>query len=225
MAEQRRRLGVAPLEHARHLAGDREPAGAVALGPHDVKRRRAKVDVADSEPAGLARPQPARVHEAEEARRLPRPGRSVVELPRRLEEGVDFRLGQQIRGDPHHLRTELIGENVGVLASARPHEAAQLAYMGHPREMVGGSAGSPLLDVRLDACAVELCSTVVDAPPVEVVESPVPGAAFYAHAPLEREKRLDVGSEGAGVVISPHAITAFGSGSTHAAMFRSSASM
>ena len=64
-----------PVLLGRDVAGDRQPAAAVTFGPHHVDVLSGQVDMSGQQTAGLAGPEPARVHQQEERHGLPPPRR------------------------------------------------------------------------------------------------------------------------------------------------------
>jgi len=82
-------LLVTRVEDPRDLGCDRQPAAAVSLRPDDVNVPVLQVHLTGLQGAGLTGPQPARVHQREECRRLPSPRRAGLQPRRRGEELLD----------------------------------------------------------------------------------------------------------------------------------------
>ena len=209
-----RRCLVAAGQDLGDVAGQRQPATAVSLGPHDVEVPVTQVDVSGAQQAGFPGSHPAGVHQREERDRLPPP--RGLSLKRRCgsEEPLDLVPAQQVGVGGHDRGLPPVGQHVGVRVPVDLEPPADVADVGHPRP-VAARVGQLLGHPSLDGVAVEDGPAVGGAVGVEPLQIPDPGAAVEAHLLLEREVGVQFRRERAGEAVGAHDRALSGTSSTH----------
>jgi hypothetical protein len=160
-------LLVARVEDPRDLGRDRQPAAAVSLRPDDVNVPVLQVCLTGLQGAGLTGPQPARVHQREERRRLPSPRRAGLQPRRRGEELLDLLAAQQVRARRIERGFPPVRQHAGVVMAGGLQPPAEVADVRHPRP-VPARAFQPACHPAFDGALIKNGPAVLGAPGVEL---------------------------------------------------------